>query len=187
MRFNMGCGARKLPGFVNVDSVDACGPDQVADLEQFPWPWSDDCAEEVQFIHSLEHMGGDPKVFLGLMRELYRICAPEARVMVKVPHPRHDNFISDPTHVRPITADTFRLFDRKIAEGAIKAGGSNSPLAIYLGVDFELVEEGITLDEPYWGLYRAGKMGDADVRRLLKERNNVARELSFVLKVRKAR
>jgi hypothetical protein len=55
MKFNMGCGSRKLAGFVNVDAQALCSPDQVFDLETTPWPWPSDSAEEIVFNHSLEH------------------------------------------------------------------------------------------------------------------------------------
>ncbi|MBF0395018.1 MAG: hypothetical protein HQL38_20270, partial [Alphaproteobacteria bacterium] len=38
--------------------------------------------------------------FRAVMRELYRICRDGASITVTVPHPRHDNFIGDPTHVK---------------------------------------------------------------------------------------
>jgi hypothetical protein len=46
------------------------------------------------------------------MREIYRVCRHDAVVHVVVPHPRHDDFINDPTHVRPITPEVLSLFDR---------------------------------------------------------------------------
>ena len=70
MRLNLGCGNRKLEGWVNVDREAACKPDRVADLEKLPWPWPDDSAEEVMLSHVLEHLGADPKVYLGIVKEL---------------------------------------------------------------------------------------------------------------------
>ena len=49
------------------------------------------------------------RVFLGMMKELYRICRDGAEIEINVPHPRHDNFIGDPTHVRIITPDTLLI------------------------------------------------------------------------------
>ena len=35
-------------------------------------------------------------------------------IKIIVPHPRHDDFISDPTHVRPITILGLQLFDKDL-------------------------------------------------------------------------
>src|SRR5436190_680539 len=62
MKFNMGCGQRRLEGYVNVDSAKESAADEVWDLERTPWPWADGCAEEIRFIHALEHMGAEIKM-----------------------------------------------------------------------------------------------------------------------------
>lgn len=129
MKFNMGCGNRKLAGFLNVDAVETASPDQMRDLETTPWPWPDSCAEEIHFIHSLEHMGADPKVFLAIMAETYRIAADGCRVQINVPHPRHDDIVGDPTHVRPITPHTLAMFDQKLCDKVTEANATNTPLA----------------------------------------------------------
>jgi hypothetical protein len=185
MKFNMGCGRRKVAGYINVDSTPACEPDEVWDLEATPWPWPDNCAEEIRFIHSLEHMGQDPKVFLAIMQETYRIAAPDSQVIVHVPHPRHDHFISDPTHVRPITAGTFHLFDREANQHVLDNDGANTPLAVYTGVDFKVESMRMKLDEPYWGQYGRGELSEADANLLIRTQFNIVREIQFVLRVRK--
>ena len=185
LRFNMGCGRNQLPGYTNVDQSPVCGPDQVADLEATPWPWPDDCAVEVVFNHSLEHMGGDPKVFLAIMRELYRICRPDATVIINAPHPRHDNFIGDPTHVRAITPQVLSLFSRGENDRWAQQGASNTPLAHYLDVDFEMVSSNVELDEPYRTRLATGAATPDQVQDALRERNNVATEFRMVVKVRK--
>ena len=38
MKFNMGCGFKKLEGYVNVDKYPECSPDMQFDLEVLPWP-----------------------------------------------------------------------------------------------------------------------------------------------------
>lgn len=185
MKFNMGCGLNKRPGWINVDSSPASTPDEVWDLERTPWPWPTDCAEEVSFIHSLEHMGGEPKVFLAIMQELYRIARPGCRIHVHVPHPRHDNFLADPTHVRPILPQTLELFDRQLNERWRAMGLSNTPLALYTGVDFKLVERRTILDEPFATQFDRGELSDADARRMIQRESNVAAEYRLVLEARK--
>ncbi|WP_374471701.1 hypothetical protein [Phenylobacterium sp.] len=187
MKLNMGCGHNRIEEFVNVDAAAECQPDVVWDLEIAPWPWPDDCAEEVRFIHSLEHMGGDPKAFLAIMKELYRICAPGARVVIHAPHPRHDNFISDPTHVRPITPATLQLFDRELNDAWRAARVANTPLAHYTDVDFRLAERSAVLAEPYASQLSAGTLSSAEVDLLARERNNIVAEYRLTLVARKTR
>src|SRR5690348_13121938 len=172
LKFNMGCGQNKRDGYVNVDAAAECQPDEVVDLEQTPWPWPDDCAGEVLFIHSLEHMGADPKVFLAMMQELWRICAPGACVIIHAPHPRHDNFLNDPTHVRAITPATMALFDREANEAWRAAGAANTPLALYTGVDFKLASHQAVLDPAFEARMRDGKVPSEDLGEAMRERNN---------------
>ncbi|WP_394764292.1 hypothetical protein [Phenylobacterium sp.] len=185
MKFNMGCGHRKLAGFINVDTSVLCEPDEVVDLEVLPWPWPDGCASEIRFIHSLEHMGQTPSGFLGIMCEIYRLATDGCEITIHVPHPRHDNFLNDPTHVRPITAGTLALFDKRLCENALALGGANTPLALMLGLDFETVATETALDEPYFTRLKSGVLSEADAYQLLLTQNNIARELRFVLRARK--
>jgi hypothetical protein len=186
MKFNMGCGRRKLAGWVNVDAEAQSEPDQVFDLEKTPWPWADGCASEVLFNHSLEHMGGDPGVFLAMMRELYRIADDGCVVQVNVPHPRHDNFVSDPTHVRAITPKTFELFDQNLNRRGVETNAANTPLGLYLGVDFETVKAESALDEPYWSQFQAGELTMDDLNLKMRTLANVVKEFKITLRVRKA-
>lgn len=186
MKLNMGCGYHKAEGYINVDRSPGCGPDQVVDLERLPWPWPDDSAEEVVFYHCLEHLGRDPDTFLAMFSELYRVCAPEALVRVVVPHPRHDNFINDPTHVRIITPRLLTLFSKKENDRWKAEGFANTPLAHQLGVDFELESHVVELEEPYRSQVAEGVLTEAEWKRALRERNNVASEYRIALRVKKA-
>src|SRR6185295_19995878 len=93
LRLNLGCGAKRLPGYVNVDKFGE--PDVKLDLEVFPWPWATGSVGEILLVHVLEHLGHDPAVYLRIVQEMYRVCVPDARVRIVVPHHRHDFFFSD--------------------------------------------------------------------------------------------
>lgn len=185
LKFNMGCGRNRLEGYVNVDSQARAEADEVWDLEVTPWPWPDACATEVRFIHSLEHMGGDPKVFLAIMTELYRIVAPDGRVIVHAPHPRHDHFLDDPTHVRALSPGTFRLFDRALNEAWAERGMSNTPLAVYTGVDFHIVKQQMMVEKPFLDRLRSGDLTEAALAEIVQRQANVCYEHRIELEVRK--
>lgn len=181
MKLNLGCGPNKLPGYVNVDKYGE--PDLRHDLEQFPWPWPSDSVDEVLASHVLEHLGQTPEAFIGVMKELYRVCRHGAEVRIAVPHPRHDDFLGDPTHMRAITPMTLALFSRRQnLEWAAKQG-SNTTLALFHSVDFETRKVARVLEEPYQSELKAGRISPEEIDQLARERNNVVRELRFVLEV----
>lgn len=183
LKLNLGCGQRSLAGYVNVDKE---GEPQVRhDLEQFPWPFETSSADEVLLSHVLEHLGREPEVFIGVMKELYRVCAPRALVHIAVPHPRHDHYLGDPTHVRPITPEVLSLFSRGNCERWGAAGAANTPLALYHEVDFEVEKQTIVLEAKYKRGLDDGTYTALQIDEFLRERNNVATEMRFVLRVRK--
>ena len=196
LKLNLGSGQNPLPGFVNVDKEG--NPDLRIDLEMFPWcpvttgaqgmiemrgaqALAANCADEVVMNHVLEHLGRDPNVFIGIMKELYRICAPNALVRIAVPHPRHDNFIGDPTHVRVITPEVLSLFSKRLNLAWQKMGASNTPLALYHGIDFEIVEKRIVLEKRYHEGLESGAYTALQIDEFLRERNNVASEIRLTL------
>jgi len=183
VKLNMGCGMNKMAGYTNVDMFPECSPDVLHDLEKTPWPWASDSVTEVVFSHSLEHIGGDSRVFLAMMQELYRVCQGGATIQIIVPHPRHDHFIGDPTHVRIITPQVLQLFSKSNNLEWKASGAANSPLALYLGVDFELAGLNYILDEPYSTLFKEGKIGTDEVNTALREKNNVACEIRMLVRV----
>ena len=180
MKLNLGCGENKLPGYCNVDKYGE--PDLRFDLETTPWPWPDGSVDEIVMSHSLEHMGQQAEVFIAIIKEMYRVARNGARLIVRVPHPRHDNFLNDPTHVRAITPELFALFSRKKNLEWKKQGCANSPLALCHDVDFDVVSVKYALEEPYLGDFKRGKIKSHDIDRLIRAFNNVAHEIEIIAK-----
>jgi hypothetical protein len=181
VKLNLGCGSQMLPGYCNVDIFGA--PDLRWDLETFPWPWADDAVGEVLLSHVLEHLGQAPQTFIAIMKELYRVCRNGALVTVIVPHPRSDHFIIDPTHVRAITPMMFELFSLRLNQEWQRQGSANTPLALYHGVDFEVVSATSIPEEPYLSLFRAGQITGEQLQELERTQNNVVSQIEMILKV----
>jgi hypothetical protein len=187
MRLNLGCGPNKIEGFLNVDKEVACDPDAIVDLETFPWPFETDSAEAVVLNHTLEHLGETTATYFSILKELYRVCAPDAVVRITVPHPRHDDFLSDPTHVRAILPEQMQLLSKKTNEEWAAEGYANTPLGIYLDVDFEVESVEMMPDEPWLTKLRAREISSDDLADLAKHQNNIIKEIRMVLRaVKKA-
>jgi hypothetical protein len=182
MNLNLGCGSKKLPGWVNVDKISACEPDQVVNLEQFPWPWPDNSVDEVLLSHVLEHLGAATDVYLNVIKELYRVCRDDAKITIVVPHPRHDHFLGDPTHVRPIIPDSLAMFSQAANREWIARGAANTPLGIYLNVDFAMQSVSFVFDEPWQTRWMRKEISKADLGYAMKTHNNVAMEIEMVLR-----
>ena len=181
MKLNLGCGSQILPGYCNVDKFGE--PEFKWDLETFPWPWPDNSAEEVLLSHVLEHLGQTPQAFIAIMQELYRVCRHGAQVKVIVPHPRSDLYLSDPTHVRPVTPLMLEMFSKRMNQEWQRLGGSNTPLALQAGVDFEIVSAISVLDEPYLSLYHAGRITTEQLQEMERTQNNIVAQIEIVLRV----
>ena len=64
----------------------------------------------------------------------------------------------------------------------MEAGSANTPLALYHDIDFEIIERRITLEPRYKAALDSGDMSALQVDEALRERNNVASEMHFVLR-----
>jgi hypothetical protein len=91
---NLGCGIKKLPSALNVDSQAQVKPDLVVDLDARPWPLPSDRFREVHAYDVIEHLEN----VVGTLEEIHRVSRPGAVVRITVPHYSCGNAFTDPTH-----------------------------------------------------------------------------------------
>ena len=179
MKLNLGSGSKILKGYVNVDKFQYYNPDVVHDLEKFPYPFEDNSVDEILLSHVLEHIGQNPDVFNNIIKELYRICKNNSIVDIRVPHPRHDDFISDPTHVRPITILGLQLYDKNLNEKWEKMNAANTPLALIHGVNFIIKDVNFVLEKNYIKLLENKEIDQNEIPEYIKKYNNVVKEMKI--------
>lgn len=187
MRLNLGCGGKKLEGFVNVDSEPMTAPDVLCDLGADVWPFEDNSVEHAIASHVLEHL--DTKQLFHFMQQLYRVCKNEALVDIAVPHPRHDIFLNDPTHQRPVTVGTLAMFSKDHVEMLAKKNLFLTPFYKYLGIDFYLVPKvryvfDQRVKQPKGG-FKQGTKAFRDMEQRALHENNIIMEVNVTLMARK--
>lgn len=184
-KLNMGCGFKKLNDHWNVDREKKCNPDEVLDFETFPWPYDDGFFKKITADNILEHLGQDPKVFTNVIKEMYRVSEDQAEWFICIPHHRCDLFWDDYTHVRPLTAKTFRMFDQKVNYESIERNLSDSTFGIYHSVDLEVYDVTHNLVH-YWRQQMAnGMLGSAELDLKLNTMSNVAESVNIFIRVHK--
>ena len=136
MKINIGAGDTKLEGYVTLDYDANSNPDYQLDIEKDRFPFEDNTVETVVAHHILEHLG---EGYFHCLQEIYRVCKHGAIVDIRVPHPRHDSFLADPTHRRPITVVGLQLFSQKFNKHCREQGYASSRLGEYFKVDYEVL------------------------------------------------
>jgi ubiquinone/menaquinone biosynthesis C-methylase UbiE len=183
MKLNLGCGNKILDGYLNVDKFDYYNVDKVHDLEKFPYPFDNDSVDEILLSHVLEHIGQDPNIFNEILKEFYRVCKNQAVIDIAVPHPRHDDFISDPTHVRPITLLGLSLYDKALNEEWAKSGAANTPLGLIHKVNFKIESVNYTIEDEFMKKHQSGEIDKIKLDYYMKHYNNVIKQTNIKWRV----
>ena len=185
-KINLGCGKDYLDDWVNVDFYDDSTCDIKHDLEIFPWPWEDNSVSEILIKHTLEHLGADWKVYIKILQEMYRVCEDDAHIQVDVPSPWHWNYISDPTHVRPVTPDGLNLFSKEHCQKCIDEGMSETPFAMIYDVDLRPHDVEWKFDLLWQGKIDRGEIQRSQIEEIHANYRNVVTEFKIPLAVVKS-
>lgn len=131
---DLGCGKNKVDGCLGVDQYDHSDADVVFDLEEEIWPLPTSYFYEIYVNHCLEHLDN----WKNALKEIYRIAAPGARIIIRVPHASRS--VLDPNHKTHFNSGSLEKF---CTPGKPQ----------YIGdVDFEVRKEFL-----HWRHYRARK------------------------------
>jgi ubiquinone/menaquinone biosynthesis C-methylase UbiE len=180
MKINIGSGHNKIEGFISIDYDSHSNPDYQLNIETDVLPFEDSVVETVVAHHILEHLGDG---YFHALQEIYRVCKHGAIIDIRVPHPRHDAFLADPTHRRPITPLGIQLFSRNFNEHCKKNQLAASTLGEYFGVDFDILEWHYVPEEKYKQFF-SGKTKEF-IEEYINERNNIISEYHIKLVVNK--
>ncbi|MCF7795450.1 class I SAM-dependent methyltransferase [Patescibacteria group bacterium] len=101
-KLNLGCGLKKLDGYINVDIRDSCNPDVYHDLNILPYPFLDNTFKKIILDHVIEHLDNT----LDILVELHRISLNNSEIIIKCPH-----FSTNWVHPGHKSAISVHLFD----------------------------------------------------------------------------
>ena len=186
IKLNLGAGYTRFDGFFNVDKFAEAKPDWQMDLEATPWNLPDNSVDEVNMHHVLEHVGQDVETYMAIWQELYRVCVDGAKLSIIVPHPRHDTFIGDPTHVRPITPIAISMLDRQQCEYWVENNYANTTLALYYHIDFATENTIFDFEKTLVDRLHRGELTEQQLFEAENQFNNVVLQYRFTLRARKS-
>jgi SAM-dependent methyltransferase len=101
---DIGCGTNKIPGAIGMDINPLSAADIVHNLDDLPYPFTDDHFDEVIGRHVIEHVR-DP---MAVMSELHRITRPGGLIRLVAPHWTNPDFATDLTHRNHLNSYSFR-------------------------------------------------------------------------------
>jgi SAM-dependent methyltransferase len=103
---DIGCGINKITDAIGIDSNPNSAADIIYDLNEFPYPFSENTFDKIYCIDVLEHLNDIIKV----MEEIHRISNPGAEIFIRVPHFSSTHSYGDPTHKHYFNTQSFDYF-----------------------------------------------------------------------------
>jgi len=111
VKIDLGCGQNKQPGFIGVDYDKCPGVDIVHNLEEYPWPLPDECANFLLASHLVEHINPHGGNFIRFMDEAWRVLKVGGIFLMAYPYAGSFGYWQDPTHCNGINEATWAYFD----------------------------------------------------------------------------
>lgn len=84
LRLNLGCGANKIKGYVNIDTEPSVKPDLVVDFTKQRLPYKNGTVDEIIFFHTIEHIR---KIFHNvIISECSRVLKLGGKILISYPN-----------------------------------------------------------------------------------------------------
>jgi SAM-dependent methyltransferase len=113
VKLDIGCGRSPQEGFIGLEVQERFKDPRIIhhDLETYPWPLPDDSITLAMASHVVEHIDRHKFGMIKFFNEVWRVMKPGGEFMVSGPYGTNAGYLQDPTHVSPITENTFKYFD----------------------------------------------------------------------------
>ena len=93
------------------------------------------------------------------------------------------NFISDPTHVRPITIFGLSMFNRALNENWEKNGAANTPKALIHDVNFCIEDSSYDLEDVILTKFNTGEIKRDELQFYVDHHNNIVKQIDIKWRV----
>jgi len=127
MKLNIGCGNKRIEGYIGLDKFECFGADFLCDVEKEALPFNDNSFTNILLDNVVEHFSKVNKVF----KEIYRVSDNGCEIKIITPHFSSLSSWIDPTHKLHLSYFSFDHFCKRES-------------TYYIGSKFEIIEKKLT-------------------------------------------
>ena len=109
MKLNIGCGNKRVEGYLGVDKFRCDAADYICDIENEKLPFEDNTIAGIILDNAIEHFYDIPKV----INELVRVSRKGTTIKIITPHFSSLKSWIDPTHLHHLSYFSFDHFERE--------------------------------------------------------------------------
>jgi len=135
MKLNIGCGNKRIEGYIGVDKFECKGSDFLCDIENEALPFNDNSCTHILLDNVVEHFSKVNEVF----KEIHRVSDNNCEINIITPHFSSLSSWIDPTHKLHLSYFSFDHFCK-------------TDSLYYLGSSYEIIEKKLTFPGGILGL-----------------------------------